>query len=230
VGTHGLVLVVEDEPRIADLQRMYLAREGFGVHVETDGAAALDAARRLRPVAIVLDAGLPALDGFELLKTLRAEDDWTPVLLVTARDDEENRLRGLGLGADDYVTKPFSPRELVARLHAVLRRGAPPSSPRTVTVGPLRLDAAAHLVSVDDQHVALTPTEYALLAHLVQRPGEAVSRDELLSRVWGYTAAGGTRTVDVHVAQLRAKLGAAADLLRTVRGHGYRFDRPEGVA
>lgn len=216
----GLVLVVEDEPAIADLERLYLTRDGYRVQVLTDGLAALEAVRRLRPVAVVMDVGLPGLDGVEVLRALRAGGDPTPVLLVTARDDEVERVLGLELGADDYVTKPFSPRELVARVRAVLRRGSPVAS-RELVAGPLRLDPLQHRCFVADREVALTATEFNLLEHLLRHRDQVLTREALLSAVWGYPAAAGTRTVDVHVAQLRAKLGPAAGVLRTVRGVGY---------
>jgi DNA-binding response OmpR family regulator len=228
VGQHagkGLVLVVEDERPIADLVRLYLTRDGFGVHVEHDGAAGLAAARRLRPVACVVDIALPALDGTELCRRLRESGDWTPVIFLTARDDEVDRVVGLELGADDYVTKPFSPRELVARIKAVLRRTAgPPDADRVRAVGPVTLDPTRREVRVHGAAVCLTPTEFDLLGHLMNRPGRVFTREELLASVWGYAAHAGTRTVDVHVAQVRAKLGAAAGVIRTVRGVGYTAD------
>jgi len=224
-GGKGLVLVVEDERPIADLVRMYLVRDGFGVHVEHDGTAGLAAARKLRPVACVLDIALPGLDGTEVCRKLREAGDWTPVLFLTARDDEVDRILGLELGADDYVTKPFSPRELVARVKAVLRRtDGPPDAGRTRQCGPITLDPARRTVTVDDAPVSLTPTEFDLLAHLMQRPGRVFTREELLASVWGYAAHAGTRTVDVHVAQVRAKLGDAAHVVRTLRGVGYTID------
>jgi DNA-binding response OmpR family regulator len=217
----GLVLVVEDEQPIADLQRLYLQREGFGVHVEQNGRAGLAAARALRPVAIVLDVGLPELDGTEVCRRLRDEGDWTPVLFVTARDDEVDRVVGLELGADDYITKPFSPRELVARLKTILRRATGATDVgRTYQVGRVTVDPGRRRVSADGRDVSLTTTEFDLLTHLVRHPGRVFSREHLLSAVWGYEAAAGTRTVDVHVAQLRAKLGDASPI-RTVRGVGY---------
>lgn len=222
----GLVLVVEDERAIADLVRLYLARDGFGVHVESDGAAGLAAARRLHPAAIVLDIGLPSLDGTELCRRLRADGDWTPVLFVTARDDEVDRVLGLELGADDYVTKPFSPRELVARVKTVLRRtrGVTQAS-ALLAVGRVTLDPDRRRAYADDAEVPLTTTEFDLLAFLLRRPGRVYEREHLLSEVWGYAAAAGTRTVDVHVAQLRAKLGDASPI-RTVRGVGYSAEAP----
>jgi DNA-binding response OmpR family regulator len=222
----GLVLVVEDERPIADLVRLYLTRDGFGVHVEHDGTAGLAAARRLRPVACVLDIALPGIAGTELCRQLRQAGDWTPVIFLTARDDEVDRVVGLELGADDYVTKPFSPRELVARLRAVLRRtaGPPDTAERPRTVGSVTLDPGRRTVAVADAPVQLTSTEFDLLAHLMSRPGRVFTREELLAGVWGYAAHAGTRTVDVHVAQVRAKLGPAGGVIRTHRGVGYACD------
>ncbi len=223
-NSRGLIVVVEDEPAIADLIRMYLTQARYGVHVERDGEAALAAIRRLRPAAIILEVGLPTLDGIEVCRRLRAEQDWTPVLFVTARDDEVDRIVGLELGADDYVTKPFSPRELVARVTGVLRRvNGPPDAARPLEVGQVRLDLAGRRVFAADSEVALTATEFDLLAHLMRRPGRVFTREQLLGAVWGYSAAAGTRTVDVHVAQVRAKLGSASPV-RTVRGVGYAVD------
>jgi len=223
-GPKGLVLVVEDEPAIADLERMYLTREGFGVHVEHDGTAGLAAAQRLKPVAIVLDVGLPGLDGTEICRRLRAADDWTPILFVTARDEEVERVLGLEMGADDYLVKPFSPRELVARVKAVLRRGqASGGSGRVLAAGAVSLDTDRHRATVEGERVELTATEFDLLAHLMRSPGRVFTRDQLLSAVWGYEAAAGTRTVDVHISQLRTKLGDASPI-RTVRGVGYAVE------
>ncbi|MDQ4489998.1 response regulator transcription factor [Sinomonas sp. ASV486] len=216
----GLVLVAEDEQAIADLERLYLARAGYGVHVERDGAAALEQIRRLRPVAIVLDVGLPGLDGVEICRRLREADDWTPVIFVTARDDEVDRVLGLELGADDYLTKPFSPRELVARIRSILRRTAGPQAPRVLSVGTVRLDLGRRTAEAEGLPVQLTAMEFDLLAHLMSQPGRVFSREQLLAAVWGQADYGGGRTVDVHVAQLRAKLGAASPL-RTTRGVGY---------
>ena len=220
-GARGLVLVVEDDRAIADLVRLYLRRDGFGVQVEADGAAALDAVGRLHPVAVVLDIGLPGLDGVEVCRRLRAADDWTPVLFMTARDDEVDRIVGLELGADDYVTKPFSLRELVARVRAVLRRAdGVPTREEVLAMGVVRVEVDRRRVQVEGRDVALTATEFALLAHLMRAPARVFTREQLLGAVWGYAAAAGTRTVDVHVAQLRGKLGAASPI-RTVRGTGY---------
>ncbi len=215
----GWVVVAEDEQAIAELVRLYLTRDGFGVHLVRDGRDALRAVRTHRPVALVLDIGLPGMDGIEVCRTLRAAEDWTPVLFVTARDDEVDRVLGLELGADDYVTKPFSPRELVARVRTVLRRSTTPTR-SVLRLGEVSVDRETRRVQVAERPVELTPTEFDLLTHLVAHPDRVFSREELLSTVWGYASAAGTRTVDVHVAQLRAKLGTAAPI-RTVRGVGY---------
>ncbi len=227
-NARGLVLVVEDEAAIADLIRMYLAQAGYGVHVERDGEGALTAVQTRKPVAVILDVGLPGIDGIEVCRRLRASHDWTPVLFVTARDDEVDRIVGLELGADDYVTKPFSPRELVARITSVLRRtrGVADAGPQ-LKVGAVHLDPSERRVFADDAEVALTATEFDLLAYLMRRPGRVFSREQLLSDVWGYPSSAATRTVDVHIAQVRAKLGSASPV-RTVRGVGYAVEERRG--
>ncbi|MEU4197906.1 response regulator transcription factor [Kribbella sp. NPDC026611] len=222
----GLVLVVEDEAAIAEVIALYLRRDGFGVQIESDGDAGLAAWRRLHPVAVILDIGLPGRDGADICRTMRSAGDWTPVLFVTARDDEVDRLLGLELGADDYVTKPFSPRELAARVRTVLRRAAGQLPAGDVlSVGTVRVDVSRRRAWSGDTEVSLTSTEFDLLAQLFRRPGRVFERDELLSSVWGYQSSAGTRTVDVHIAQLRAKLGPSTPI-RTVRGVGYAADLP----
>ena len=220
-------MVIEDESSIAEVIRLNLAKAGFGVHVERAGDTGLAAIRRLKPVAVVLDVGLPGLDGIEVCRRLRAEQNWTPVLFVSARDDEIDRILGLELGADDYITKPFSPRELVARVSGVLRRtqgvaesGAPP-----LLAGTVRIELERHRAFVGEDEVPLTATEFDLLAFLMRRPGRVFSREQLISEVWGYAAVAGVRTVDVHIAQLRSKLGDASPI-RTVRGVGYSVESP----
>ena len=217
----GLILVVEDEAAIADLIRLNLIKAGFGVHLEADGERGLAAIGSLKPAAVVLDIGLPGVDGIEVCRRLRAADDWTPVLFVTARDDEIDRVIGLELGADDYVTKPFSPRELVARVTSVLRRTqgtADTSVP--LSAGAVRVDLRRRRVFAAGREIVLTATEFDLLACLMRRPGRVFAREQLLSEVWGYSSVAGARTVDVHIAQVRAKLGDASPI-RTVRGVGY---------
>ena len=217
---------MEDEPAIADVLRLYLSREGFGVSVARDGESALVTARTQHPVAVVLDVGLPGIDGTEVCRRLRAENDWVPVLFCTARDDEVDRVLGLEMGGDDYITKPFSPREVVARVKAAVRRAAGPQTAEVqLQVGGVTLDPVARQVTVNDQPIDLTATEFDLLAHLMAKPERVFSRNQLLSEVWGYAAAVGTRTVDVHVAQVRGKLGEASPI-RTVRGVGYSVQIP----
>ena len=216
----GLILVVEDEAAIADVLRLYLSRDGFRVAVETTGPAALEAARRLRPAAIVLDVGLPGMDGTEVCRRLRADGDWTPILFCTARDDEIDRILGLEMGGDDYITKPFSPREVVARVRVALRHSQPAVAADMLTMGEVALDRSSRRVTVSGAPVDLTATEFDLLEYLMAHPSRVFSREQLLSEVWGYAAMVGTRTVDVHVAQVRAKL-AEASPIRTVRGVGY---------
>ena len=224
VDTKGLVVVVEDERAIADLQRLYLVEAGFGVHVESDGDAGLAAIRRLRPVAVVLDVGLPGLDGIELCRRLRESGDWTPIIFVTARDDEVDRILGLELGADDYLTKPFSPRELVARIRGILRRQSGAAEPVAVTVGAVTLDAGQRRVEASGRVITLTSTEFDLLAKLMSAPGRVFTREQLLSSVWGQADYGLGRTVDVHIAQLRSKLGDDSPIV-TSRGVGYSVSR-----
>ena len=219
-------MVIEDEAAIADVIRLNLVKAGYGVHLERDGTSGLASIRAMRPAAVILDIGLPGLDGIEVCRRLRADGDWTPVLFVTARDDEIDRIVGLELGADHYVTKPFSPRELVARVTSVLRRSqGSPDEPADLVMGTVRLDPAGRRVFVGDDEVELTATEFDLLCYLMRRPGRVFSREQLISDVWGYSVSGSVRTVDVHIAQVRAKLGDASPI-RTVRGVGYASDDP----
>jgi DNA-binding response OmpR family regulator len=222
--SRGLILVIEDEASIAEVIRLNLVSAGFGVQVESNGEAGLAAVAAVRPAAVILDVGLPGIDGIEVCRRLRTAQDWTPVLFVTARDDEVDRIVGLELGADDYVTKPFSPRELVARVASVLRRshGAPEGS-GALRVGAVQLDPAERRVHAAGREIGLTATEFDLLAYLMRRPGRVFGREQLLSEVWGYSWIAGARTVDVHIAQLRAKLGEASPI-RTVRGVGYSVE------
>ncbi|MDQ2837440.1 MAG: response regulator transcription factor [Actinomycetota bacterium] len=224
----GLIMVIEDETAIAEVIRLNLVKAGFGVHLERDGDAGLAAIRARKPAAVILDIGLPGIDGIEVCRRLRAEQNWTPVLFVTARDDEVDRIVGLELGADDYVTKPFSPRELVARVSSVLRRSqGVGDAVAPLQVGEVRLEPAQRRVYAGDAEIALTATEFDLLACLMRRPGRVFSREQLLSEVWGYSSIAGARTVDVHVAQVRGKLGAASPI-RTVRGVGYAAETSAG--
>ena len=223
----GLVLVAEDEKPIADLIGMYLRRDGFGVHAVATGPDALAAARRLHPVAMILDVGLPGIDGTEVCRTLRGEGDSVPILFCTARDDEIDRVLGLEMGGDDYITKPFSPREVVARVKAVLRRTGGPidAEDRSLVIGAVELNRSRHRVTVSGEPIDLTATEFRLLKLLLERQGRVQTRSRLLADVWGYAEDVDSRTVDTHVRRLRRKLGAEADRVETVIGVGYRMRR-----
>ena len=217
----GSAVVIEDDEAIGALVLAYLERAGFNVVCESSGESGLDAVERYDPRVVVLDLALPDLDGLEVCRRLR-EIGRVPILILTARDEEVDRIVGLELGADDYMTKPFSPRELVARVRAILRRAEPePEQSALIELGDVQLDRRLRRVAVAGSTVALRTLEFELLAELAENAGQVVTRDRLLERVWGVAFAGGTRTVDVHVAQLRKKL-ARPDLIETVRGVGYR--------
>jgi DNA-binding response OmpR family regulator len=220
----GTILVVDDEANIADLVELYLRREGYRVVQAASGQAAIDAARNHRPRLVILDVGLPDLDGLEVCKRLRAGSP-LPVIFLTARDSEVDRVLGLELGADDYVTKPFSPRELVARVKAVLRRAEGVPVAEVVEIGDVVIDAGRREVSVAGDAVALTTKEFDLLKYLADHRGLALSRQQILDAVWGHGWYGDNRTVDVHVGQVRKKVGAALKIA-TVWGVGYRLESP----
>lgn len=216
------ILIVEDEFNIADLLKAYLERDGFEVQWVTTGEQALDELARLAVDLIVLDIGLPGIDGFEVCRRVRARTS-VPILMLTAREDEIDRVAGLESGADDYVVKPFSPRELVARVKAILRRsgGGESGGATVLRHGSIELRRDAREVVLDDDPVELTNREFDLLAALLAHPNVVLSRDRLLELVWGGEYPGGTRTVDVHIAQLRRKLGDE-NPIRTVHGVGYK--------
>lgn len=220
------ILVVDDEPDIVALVAYHLARAGYRVSTATTGDEGLAAALREHPALVVLDLMLPGMSGFEVLERLRADENAREiaVLMLTARREEQDRIKGLLLGADDYLAKPFSPQELVLRVAAILRRiGASPAvSADVVELGPITIDRAAHRVLRDGSEVELTATEYKLLVTLVERRGRVQSRAHLLETVWEAAPDIQTRTVDMHIQRLRGKLGAAGDLIETVRGFGYR--------
>jgi two-component system response regulator ResD len=217
----GTIVVVEDEEDIASLVRAYLERDGFRVVWATRGTEGLQALERHDARLAILDLQLPDTDGFEVCRAIRSFSR-VPIVMLTARDEEVDRVTGLELGADDYVTKPFSPRELVARVHAVLRRAEPDAGDDQLVAGDVVLDRRRRSVAVAGADVELTAREFDLLWHLAERPRVVVGRDRLLDRVWGLEFPGGTRTVDVHVGQLRRKLGRPR-LIRTVRGSGYKL-------
>ncbi len=219
----GTVLVVDDEPNIADLVELYLRRDGYRVVKAANGEDGLKAANDHRPRLVVLDVGLPDIDGLEVCRRLRASTN-IPVIFLTARDTEVDRVLGLELGADDYVTKPFSPAELVARVKAVLRRSEGAATPtEMVHVGSVTIDIGRREVRVNNEPVAFTTKEFDLLKFLGERPGLALSRQQILDGVWGYDWFGDIRTVDVHIAQVRKKVDSAVKI-DTVRGVGYRLD------
>jgi DNA-binding response OmpR family regulator len=218
-----LILVVEDEASIASFVAMYLKKAGYAVVVATSGTEALNQAMVASPALIVLDLMLPDIDGIEVCRRIRQRSD-VPILMLTARDDDVDKIIGLEVGADDYLTKPFNPRELVARVKSVLRRSSPRDrDPERATLehGSLRVDAGSREVVVDGEEVQLAPKEFDLLWELLDHRGLVLTRDQLLERVWGYTFAGDTRTVDGHVGQLRRKLGEACPIV-TVWGVGYK--------
>jgi len=223
-----LVLVIEDEKEIRDLIRYNLERAGFRVASAGDGEDGLARIFASRPDAVVLDLMLPGRSGLEVLRELRAEPVTTdlPVLVLTARAAEMDKLLGFEHGADDYLTKPFSPRELVARLRALLRRARPAREPVTIEAGALVVDPGAHEARFEGRRLALTPREFDLLAFLARHPGRVHSREELLRKVWGYDYVGESRTVDVHVRRLRAKLGGPPGVIETVLGAGYKLAVP----
>jgi DNA-binding response OmpR family regulator len=216
----GTVLLVEDEPSVGELVRAYLVRDGYRVIWVRSGEDALVELDRHPVGMVLLDIGLPGMDGFEVCREIRKRSQ-VPILMLTARDDEPDRIVGLEFGADDYLTKPFSPRELVARIKAIHRRTDPAQEQDVLTLQDISLNRSTHEVTVAGSAVELTAKEFDLLAYFLAHPGAVLSRDVLLDRVWGVEYPGGTRTVDVHVAQLRRKL-ERPDLIRTLRGSGYK--------
>jgi two-component system phosphate regulon response regulator PhoB len=223
------IVIIEDERDLADLLAFNLQREGFRPLTALDGREGLELVRRERPALVVLDLMLPGMMGVDVCRELKRDQDTAaiPVLMLTARGEEIDRVVGFEVGADDYLVKPFSMRELLLRVRAILRRAAAPEpAAKVLTVGPLVIDPVRHLVRVEGEEVVLTGTEFKLLLTLAERKGRLQSRDLLLTDVWGYNYVGDTRTVDTHVTRLRGKLGAAGDLIRTVRGFGYKLEAP----
>lgn len=224
------ILVVDDEASIRELLAFNLKKNGYHVETAADGRDAL--AKAPKADLVLLDIMLPEIDGLEVCRRLKSSPQTSgiPIIMLTAKAEEIDRVLGLEMGADDYVVKPFSMRELIARVKAVLRRSHKDGKTKedVLTIGPLRIDFSSYQVWLHDEPVALTPKEYELLKLLVTNPGRAFSRDELLERIWGYEYYGDTRTVDVHIRHLRAKLAAApevSDAIETIRGVGYRFTR-----
>ena len=225
------ILVVDDEPDITALVAYHLAKAGYRVSTAANGTDALKSAREERPDIVILDVMLPGASGYDVLAELRRREETRDVgvILLTARREEPDRIRGLSLGADDDLTQPFSPAELALRVNALLRRLAAPAVAQgsTLTAGPISIDRSAHRVAVDGQEIELTATEYKLLLTLVERRGRVQTRPQLLETVWEAQPDIQTRTVDMHVQRLRTKLGESGELIETVRGFGYRFRNAE---
>jgi two-component system phosphate regulon response regulator PhoB len=222
-GSGRKILIIEDETDVADLLTLNLRKAGYRVSTAADGASGLQKARDDRPDFIVLDLMLPKMSGLEVCRILKgdAATSQTPILMLTAKAEEIDRIVGLEFGADDYVTKPFSPREIVLRIRAILRRGE--KADGSLNAGPISIDPARHQVRVNGKQVHLTSLEFKLLRTLMQRRGRVQDRDRLLNEVWGYESVIDTRTVDTHVRRLREKLGKAGDAIETVRGFDYRL-------
>jgi two-component system phosphate regulon response regulator PhoB len=221
-----IVLIVEDDTDILQLLAYNIQAAGFEVVTAVDGHGALQQVREKSPHLVILDLMIPGIDGFEVCKELKRRPETTqiPIIILTAKGEEIDRIVGLELGADDYVVKPFSPRELVLRIRAILRRSKPIDSKEKLwRKEGLQVDFEAHRVTLDDQEVGLTATEFKLLSELINNPGKVQTRDQLLDKVWAYAFEGYARTVDTHVRRLRQKLGACSDWIETVRGVGYRF-------
>ena len=220
-----LILLVDDEPSIVKLARMYLERENFRVEAADDGEAALEAVRRLNPRLVVLDLMLPKLDGFEVCRRLRAENNPVAIIMLTAWDEDIDKILGLEIGADDYLTKPFNPRELVARIKAILRRAErlTQADAPTITLGDLTVDPIRREVHIAGQALDLRTQEFELLFTLAGQPGRVFTREQLLQQAWGFDFYGQTRTVDVHIAHLRKKLSGSSVTIETVTGIGYKL-------
>ena len=219
------ILIVDDEPAILRLSRLYLEREGFRVHEASDGEAALQSVASLHPAVLVLDLMLPKLDGLEVCRRIRAADKNIAILMLTARDEDVDKILGLELGADDYLTKPFNPRELVARVKAILRRSTAPRTdvPPTVRCGELTIDPARREAHLGSRLLDLRAKEFDLLLVLAGQPGRVFTREQLLQQAWGFDFYGQTRTVDVHIAQVRKKLEGGSVEIETVTGVGYKL-------
>lgn len=220
-----LILLVDDEPSIIQLARMYLEREGFRTESVNDGEAALQAVAQRHPALVVLDVMLPKLDGFDVCRRLRASQSDVPILMLTARDEDIDKILGLELGADDYLTKPFNPRELVARVKAILRRGnrTGSDSANPLQIGDLTIDPARREVRLDSRALELRTQEFDLLLTLAEHHGFVLSREQILQKAWGFDFYGQTRTVDVHVAHLRRKIEGSSVKIETVTGVGYKL-------
>jgi len=221
------ILVVDDEQRLRKLLHDYLSREGYDIIEAGDGEEALKKFYDEKDIAfILLDVMMPKKNGYEVLKEIR-ETSKVPVIMLTAKSDEEDELQGFSLGVDEYISKPFSPKILVARVHAVLRRGALPEDEKIIEKGAIKIDMAAHEVTVDDEKIPLSVKEFELLTYFMKNEGIALSREKILNAVWEYDYFGDARTIDTHVKKLRSKLGKRGDYIKTIWGMGYKFDTNE---
>ena len=220
MSRNGLVLIIEDDRNIADIIKIYLNQAGFGTHISRTGTEGLKLIDSIKPIAVLLDIGLPDIDGTEVCRTLRSNGNWVPVLLVTARDADEEKIRGLALGADDYIVKPFNPDELIARLNVILRRSVYKKQDNIFKYGKIDIETDSREVSSNGSQILLTTLEFDLLLFMIKNTNRVITREELLSSIWGYSAAGGTRTVDVHIGQLRSKLKNMVNI-KTYRSVGY---------
>ena len=223
IGSGRKILIIEDENDVADLLTLTLRKAGFRISTSPDGASGLQSTRDDKPDFVILDLMLPKMSGLEVCRILKSDTvtSHIPILMLTAKAEEVDRIVGLEFGADDYVTKPFSPREVMLRIRAILRRGEKPQE--TLQAGPISIDPARHQVRLSGKRVHLTSLEFKLLRTLIQRRGRVQDRDKLLNDVWGYESVIDTRTVDTHVRRLREKLGKAGDAIETVRGFGYKL-------
>jgi DNA-binding response OmpR family regulator len=217
------VLIVDDEPNIIQLEKMYLERDGYKVIAASDGRMALEIIKSQEPDLVVLDVMLPIIDGFEVCRRLRSSGHPIPIIMVTARDDDIDKILGLELGADDYLTKPFNPRELVARVRAVLRRGVANEQQKQIKIGDILIDLAGREVMIQGKPITLRTQEFEVLRVLAENEGIVLTREQLLRKAWGYDFYGQTRTVDVHIAQLRQKIAASQVKIETVTGIGYKL-------
>ncbi len=219
------ILIVDDEPNIVQLVSMYLTRENYQVNSAGNGQKALEMIDTHKPDLVVLDVMLPSMDGFDVCRRLRAEENNVPIIMVTARDDDIDKILGLELGADDYLTKPFNPRELVARIRAVLRREVSDriDAQKPVRVADLEIDLAGRVVKINEKPIALRTQEFEVLRVLIENKGIVMTREQLLRKAWGYDFYGQTRTVDVHIAQLRRKIASSKVKIETVTGFGYKL-------
>ena len=220
------VLIVEDDNNIAELLQMYLEKEGYAVTIAPDGGQGVSKFRAIKPDLVLLDLMLPVMDGWAVCKTIRAESQ-VPIIMLTAKSEERDELLGFDLGVDEYISKPFSPKILVARVEAILRRSGKTGEDDVLEAGGIRIDKAAHMASIDGKPMELSYKEFELLTYFLENQGIALSREKILNNVWNYDYYGDARTIDTHVKKLRSKMGDKGDLIKTIWGMGYKFEADE---